>query len=256
MPKKNRPASTMGTSNHDASLKPIEILPQHIAIIMDGNGRWAERRNLPRVAGHEEGVKATERIIKAAVEKKIKILTLFAFGIENWGRPVDEVNFLMRLFITNLQEQAEQFVKNNIQLRVIGDRSRIDPLLQAKIVEVQEKTVKNDGLILIIAFNYSGRWDMLQAARTISARVVRGELHSDDISMQDLQQALCLADLPEPDLFIRTSGEKRLSNFLLWQLAYTELFFTPVLWPDFDAASLDEALHDFSQRQRRYGLVC
>ncbi|GAF76437.1 unnamed protein product, partial [marine sediment metagenome] len=223
---------------------------------LDGNGRWAERRQLPRMAGHEEGVKATERVIKAAIEKKIKILTLFAFGIENWGRPAEEVNFLMRLFITNLEEQAEQFIKNNIQLRVIGDRSRIAPLLQAKIIEVQEKTANNDGLILVIAFNYSGRWDMLQAVRTLSARVAKGELASDDISMDDIQQALCLADLPEPDLFIRTSGEQRLSNFLLWQLAYTELFFTPVLWPDFDATAFDEALQNFSQRQRRYGLVC
>lgn len=252
----NRLSSTVAPSHLVAEPKSLQNVPKHIAIIMDGNGRWAERRHLPRVAGHEEGVKATERVIKAAVEKKIKILTLFAFGIENWGRPAEEVNFLMRLFITNLEEQAEQFITKNIQLRVIGDRSRIDPLLQAKIIEVQEKTAKNDGLILVIAFNYSGRWDILQAVRTLSERVAKGELRSNDISIDDIQQALSLADLPEPDLFIRTSGEQRLSNFLLWQLAYTELFFTPVLWPDFDAAAFDEALQNFSLRQRRYGLVC
>jgi undecaprenyl diphosphate synthase len=235
--------------------KVNNVLPRHIAIIMDGNGRWAERRNLPRMSGHEAGVQAVEKIIKAAIEKKIQVMTLFAFGIENWGRPVQEVKFLMRLFVKNLYNQSEEFVKNNIQLRVIGDRTRIDAKLQDKIDQVQQLTAKNTGLTLIIAFNYSGRWDILQAMRTLSQKVQRGELTTEEISYQHIQDALCLSDLPEPDLFIRTSGELRISNFMLWQFAYTELFFTEVLWPDFDEATLEEALRVFSLRQRRYGLT-
>ncbi len=231
------------------------VLPNHVAIIMDGNGRWAERRNLPRMAGHEEGVKAVEKIIKAAIEKKIKVLTLFAFGIENWGRPEQEVNFLMRLFVKNLYNQSQEFVKNNIQLRVIGDRTRIDRKLQDKIDEVQEITANNTGLTLVIAFNYSGRWDILQATRKICQKVHQGELKAEQVSYQHIQDVLCLSDLPEPDLFIRTSGELRISNFMLWQFAYTELYFTEILWPDFDIAALEEALLKFSLRQRRYGLT-
>ncbi|HVV68889.1 MAG TPA: polyprenyl diphosphate synthase [Gammaproteobacteria bacterium] len=231
------------------------MLPKHIAIVMDGNGRWAERRNQSRMSGHEAGVKAVEKVIKAAIEKNIKVVTLFAFGIENWGRPAQEVKFLMRLFIKNLYNQSEEFVKNNIQLRVIGDRDRIDPKLQDKINQVQQLTAKNTGLTLIIAFNYSGRWDILQAVRCISQKVQNGEFTTEEISYQHIQDALCLSDLPEPDLFIRTSGELRISNFMLWQFAYTELYFTEVLWPDFDEVTLEEALRVFSLRQRRYGLT-
>jgi undecaprenyl diphosphate synthase len=230
-------------------------LPKHVAIIMDGNGRWAQRRDLPRVAGHEAGVKAIERTIKIASEHKIQVLTLFAFGIENWGRPSEEIDFLMRLFVKNLEDQAEHFQKNNIQFRVIGDSGRIDSALQAKIHEVQALTAQNTGLILVIAFNYSGRWDILQATQQLAEKVSRHELSPEAISYQHITDALCLATLPEPDLFIRTSGEQRISNFLLWQLAYTELYFTDTLWPDFDEQVFVDALHQFSLRQRRYGLL-
>lgn len=229
--------------------------PLHVAIIMDGNGRWAQRRHLPRVAGHEEGVKAIERTIKFASENKIQVLTLFAFGIENWGRPTEEIEFLMQLFVKNLEDQAEQFKKNNVQFRVVGDSNRIDPNLQKKIREVEALTAENTGLVLAIAFNYSGRWDILQATQKLVQKVSEGELHPKDISYEHINQALCLSDLPEPDLFIRTSGEQRISNFLLWQLAYTELYFTEVLWPDFNEQIFADALHQFSQRNRRYGLV-
>lgn len=232
-----------------------QATPKHVAIIMDGNGRWAERRHLPRVAGHEEGIKAIERTIKVASENHVNILTLFAFGIENWKRPAEEVAFLMRLFTTNLHNQAEHFKKNNIQFRVVGDSIGVDPELQKKIIEVQELTASNSGLILIIAFNYSGRWDILQASRKLAQHVQAGQLRPQDISYQTMREVLCLGDLPEPDLFIRTSGEQRISNFLLWQLAYTELYFTEVLWPDFNEQTFHEAIYQFSRRQRRYGLT-
>lgn len=231
------------------------VLPKHVAIIMDGNGRWAEARQLPRLAGHEAGVEALEKVIKAAIAHKIAVLTLFAFGIENWGRPKAEVDFLMELFVRNLESQLPRFQENNIQLRVIGDRTRIDDSLSQKIQTVESVTADNRALVLVIAFNYSGRWDILQATQQLAAQAARGELSAEKISYQQLQQALSLADLPEPDLFIRTSGEQRLSNFLLWQLAYTELYFTDVLWPDFDADTFEHALQDFASRQRRYGLT-
>lgn len=230
-------------------------LPQHVAIIMDGNGRWAQQRQLPRIAGHEEGVKTVEKIIKQAMKSQIKILTLFAFGIENWGRPQDEVDFLMQLFIKNLETQAEHFIKNNIQLRVIGDSSRIAEHLQKKIKAIEATTSANNGLILVIAFNYSGRWDILQASQKLAAKVQQQQMQAADINYDNFAEELCLADLPEPDLFIRSSGEQRISNFFLWQLAYTELYFSEVLWPDFAEADFEEALHKYSLRQRRYGLV-
>lgn len=232
-----------------------KLLPNHVAIIMDGNGRWAQQRNLPRIAGHEAGVEATHKVIEAALEKKIQVLTLFAFGIENWGRPPDEVNFLMQLFVKNLESQSQRFMDNNIQLRVIGDQQRLDRIVREKIHQVQQLTANNSGLKLIIAFNYSGRWDILQAFHKIMNQVELGTLASNQISFQHMHNALCLSDLPEPDLFIRTSGEQRLSNFLLWQLAYTELYFTEVLWPDFDAQAFEKALHTFASRQRRYGCL-
>src|SRR5262249_36292429 len=220
-------------------------LPRHVAIIMDGNGRWAQHRNLPRVAGHEQGVKAIEKTIKFATENKIQVLTLFAWGIENWGRPAEEVDFLMRLFVKNLEDQAENFQKNNIQFRVMGDSNRISPSLQQKIYEVENLTRNNTGLILVLAFNYSGRWDILQATQKLCASVYAHTLRPEDITYTHIQNTLCLADLPEPDLFIRTSGEQRISNFLLWQLAYTELYFTDVLWPDFDEETFADALYKF-----------
>lgn len=234
---------------------PSPILPKHIAIIMDGNGRWAQARHQPRLVGHEAGVDAIEKVIKSAINHHIPVLTLFAFGIENWGRPASEVNFLMQLFVKNLETQVPQFQENQIRLRVIGDRTRIDADLCDKITQVEALTAHHQRLTLSIAFNYSGRWDILQATQRLANQVAAGELTANDISYHHIQQALCLSDLPEPDLFIRTSGEQRLSNFLLWQCAYTELYFTDTLWPDFDEASFKDALQAFATRQRRYGLT-
>ncbi len=230
-------------------------LPKHIAIIMDGNGRWAERRGEPRAAGHEQGVKAIEKLLAAAIEKKIPVLTLFAFGVENWGRPQEEVDFLMALFAQSIKDQAEHLLKNNIKLRVIGDLTSVDPALQARIHEVETLTINNTALTLVMAFNYSGRWDIMQATLEIAHQVAKGALNPSEISEKFFATYLSTADLPEPDLFIRTSGEQRISNFLLWQLTYTELYFTEVLWPDFDETTLDDALQAYAKRQRRYGLT-
>lgn len=234
---------------------PTQILPKHVAIIMDGNGRWAQARQLPRLAGHEAGVNAIEKVIKAAIENQVQVLTLFAFGIENWQRPASEVKFLLELFLKSLETQVPHFLENNIQLRVLGDRSNIEAEFKRKIEHVESLTANNDRLILAIAFNYSGRWDILQATQHLCAKVAAGSLNAKDISYLHLQQAMCLSDLPEPDLFIRTSGEQRLSNFMLWQLAYTEFYFTEICWPDFDGTAFSAALNAFASRQRRYGLT-
>jgi undecaprenyl diphosphate synthase len=233
----------------------LHTLPKHIAIIMDGNGRWAQSQHLPRLAGHEAGVSAIEKTIRATMHRGIPVLTLFAFGIENWKRPESEVKFLMQLFIKNLNTQVPHFLENHIQLRVIGDRSGIDAASRTEIERVEALTKNHDRLVLVIAFNYSGRWDMVQATQKLGREVQAGRLQPEAISYTHVHQAMCLADLPEPDLFIRTSGEQRISNFLLWQLAYTEFYFTDTYWPDFDEEALDAALQDFSTRQRRYGLI-
>lgn len=230
-------------------------LPRHVAIVMDGNGRWAKKRHLPRVAGHEEGVKAIERAVRFAGEQKIQVLTLFTWGIENWGRPEEEINFIMQLFAKTLENQAENFQKNNVRFRVIGDAQGIHSELQVKIRQLETLTENNTGLVLVLAFNYSGRWDILQATKKVNQKIISGQLQLEDVSYADIHHALCLSDLPEPDLFIRTSGEQRISNFLLWQLAYTELFFTDILWPDFNETVFSDALSAFARRERRYGLV-
>ncbi len=222
---------------------------------MDGNGRWAQARDLPRLAGHEAGVQAIEKIIKAAIQNNIKVLTLFAFGIENWKRPAMEVKFLMELFIKNLKTQVPHFLENNIRLRVMGDREGIDAESRKEIERVELITASHEQLTLIIAFNYSGRWDIVQATQKLCADVQAGALNPEDVSYMQLHDAMCLSDLPEPDLFIRTSGEQRLSNFMLWQLAYTEFYFTETFWPDFDGAAFETALQAFATRQRRYGLT-
>lgn len=231
------------------------LLPKHIAIIMDGNGRWAEHRGKPRTAGHEEGVKAIEKLLNAVIKKKISILTLFVFGVENWKRPKEEVSLLMSLFSQSIRDQAGHLIKNNIKLRVIGDLTPIEDSLQEKIREVEALTINNTALTLVMAFNYSGQWDILQATKKIARKVVAGELNLEDVSDKIFTSCLSTCDLPEPDLFIRTSGEQRISNFLLWQLAYTELYFTDVLWPDFNELVLDAALDAYSKRHRRYGLT-
>ena len=227
--------------------------PRHVAIIMDGNGRWASRRRLPRFAGHKAGVETVKGVVRACGEKGIEVLTLFAFSSENWRRPQDEVGLLMGLFMTALGQQVRKLHEHNIRLRIIGDRSAFGGTLQRRIEAAETLTGSNSGLNLVIAANYGGRWDLVQATRAIATRVHAGELHPDQVSAALLQSLLSLSELPEPDLFIRTGGEKRVSNFLLWHLAYTELYFTDTLWPDFDRQAFDAALASFATRQRRFG---
>jgi undecaprenyl diphosphate synthase len=228
-------------------------VPRHIAIIMDGNGRWAKNRNLPRPMGHREGVKAVHRVVEACRQRGIEALTLFAFSSENWRRPKTEVNLLMDLFVRTIKKEIEALHRNGVRMRFIGDRNAFEPRLQALMDAAEQQTAENRKLTLVIAVNYGGRWDIADAARRMAAKAVAGEIAVEDIDSDSLSKMLSMADLPEPDLFIRTGGEQRISNFLLWQLAYTELYFTDLLWPDFDATALDTALQSFAGRQRRFG---
>ena len=228
-------------------------VPRHIAIIMDGNGRWARGKHLPRHAGHREGVKAVRRVVEACKLKGVEALTLFAFSSENWRRPQQEVGLLMELFLHTLKKEVNRLHRNGVQLRFIGERSAFPAKLQALMSAAEQQTAHNADLTLTVAANYGGRWDISQAARKLAQRVVDGELAPAEVDEDKLAAELSLADLPEPDLFIRTGGEQRISNYLLWQLAYTELYFTDTLWPDFDAQAFDTALRSFSGRQRRFG---
>ncbi|MDW6093628.1 polyprenyl diphosphate synthase [Vibrio rhizosphaerae] len=230
-----------------------DALPQHIAIIMDGNGRWAKARGKPRVFGHKNGVKAVRKTITTAAQLGIQAVTLFAFSSENWRRPEDEVGVLMELFVTALSTEAKKLHKNNLRLRVIGDTSRFNSRLQDKIAQTEMLTAQNSGMVVNIAANYGGQWDITQAARQVAERVVAGELTPADITESVLAQHLTMSDLPQVDLLIRTSGECRISNFMLWQLAYAELYFTPTFWPDFNEESLVEAITWFVNRERRFG---
>ena len=233
---------------------PVENrLPKHIAIIMDGNGRWAKKRGLPRYAGHPAGVEAVRGVVEVCVERQIQVLTLFAFSSENWQRPQKEVNLIMDLFLRSLKKEVRRLDRNHVKLKVIGDCSAFPGNLREQIAEAENRTASNQGLLLQVAANYGGRWDITQAAKHLAERVQQGELSPDQIDEELLSQNLCFTDVPEPDLFIRTGGEQRISNFLLWQCAYTELYFTDLLWPDFNRKALEDALHDFSRRQRRFG---
>lgn len=245
----------MRQNRQDPKLSDQNKLPQHIAIVMDGNGRWAENRNLPRISGHEAGVGVVRKITQYCSQLQIKVLTLFAFSTENWSRPPAEVKFLMRLFLQKLASEAKGLHNNNVQLRIIGDIAGLDSKLQERISKAMQLTAKNTGLQLVIALNYSGRWDITQALQQIGALIEQKKITSAEINAALIQNYLCLADLPEPDLFIRTSGEIRISNFMLWQLAYSELYFTDILWPDFDEAALDKALSEYAKRHRRFGKV-
>lgn len=229
----------------------IQHTPRHVAIIMDGNGRWARQRMLPRVAGHRRGVEAVRTIIRACMERGVTHLTLFAFSSENWRRPVDEVSFLMKLFVRSLKHQVERIHRHEIRFRVIGELSRFDSQLVELIREAESLTFNNRKLMLTIAANYGGRWDILQAVNQLVAE--RGAAAAGPITEEMLAGALQLHEAPEPDLFIRTGGEMRISNFLLWQLAYTELYFTDTLWPDFDEHALDHAISSYQTRERRFG---
>ena len=230
-------------------------LPRHVAIIMDGNGRWAQARGLPRTAGHKAGVAPVRQCIETCAQKRIEALTLFAFSSENWARPSEEVGSLMRLFLEALDREIDELHANGVRLRFIGDRQSLSVRLQARMAAVEARTAANPGLAVQVAVSYSGRWDILQATRNVAMRCASGELRPADIGERHFEAALSLAGLPDPDLFIRTGGERRISNFLLWNLAYSELYFTDVLWPEFDAAGFDAALAYFAGRNRRFGLT-
>jgi undecaprenyl diphosphate synthase len=230
-------------------------IPQHVAVIMDGNGRWAKSRGLLRIAGHRKGVERVRDLVTQCVEKGIKHLTLFAFSSENWRRPAQEVQLLMDLFLSALENEIKKLHKNNVRFRVIGDISRFGENLISRIRQAERMTLDNQALTLTIAANYGGRWDIAQACAQLARRVQKGETDPATITEASLEPFLSLADSPEPDLFIRTGGEQRISNFLLWQLAYTEMYFTPVLWPDFDRAQFEQALASYAGRQRRFGLT-
>ena len=228
-------------------------MPKHVAIIMDGNGRWATKRLLPRVSGHKAAVNSLNDIIEFAAENKIEALTLFAFGMENWKRPEFEVSTLMTLFSSTLNKELENLQKNNIRFRVIGDKSRLNPKLREKIEDAELKTSTNTGINLNIAISYSGRWDLVEACKKIANQIKLNEIEIDDISEDLISNTLSLGDLPAVDLLIRTSGEFRISNFMLWQLAYAELYFTEVLWPDFKQEDFAKALEFYKTRERRFG---
>jgi undecaprenyl diphosphate synthase len=225
-------------------------VPRHVAIIMDGNGRWAKQRFLPRVAGHKRGLEAVRATVKACVQRGVDFLTLFAFSSENWRRPQDEVKFLMQLFIAALEQEIEKLHSNGVRFRAIGDLSRFEPRIVRLVEEAEARTASNDGLVLSVAANYGGRWDMMQAVKRMLE--ARPELAAG-FEETDLAPYFSMNYAPEPDLFIRTGGEQRISNFLLWQLAYTELYFTDTLWPDFDAKALDSAIGSYQERERRFG---
>jgi undecaprenyl diphosphate synthase len=229
----------------------VRGVPRHVAIIMDGNGRWASKRHMPRVAGHSEGLGAVRKVVEECGRQGVEFLTLFAFSSENWRRPPEEVGFLMKLFLKSLRGEVGRLAENGIQLRLIGDLSQFDQSIQEMIAYSQEKTAHCNDLTLTIAANYGGRWDILQAMRACLR--ANPNIEADAISEDLLQPYLSMAYAPEPDLFIRTGGEQRVSNFLLWQLAYTELYFTDTLWPDFSATDLHSAFDWFSQRERRFG---
>ncbi len=226
------------------------IIPRHIAIIMDGNGRWAKKGLLPRIAGHKQGVETVREVIKACVEQRVEFLTLFAFSSENWRRPSDEVSYLMRLFFSALEQEIDKLHENNIQFKVIGDLSKFEPKIIEFIRRGEELTAGNTRLIFTIAANYGGRWDILQAINKILSQATS---LPKNLTEEDLAQHLAMSYAPEPDLFIRTAGEYRISNFLLWQLAYTELYFTQTLWPDFNAQELNLAIKSYQQRERKFG---
>ncbi|PFG55576.1 undecaprenyl pyrophosphate synthetase [Vibrio sp. ES.051] len=230
-----------------------DSLPKHIAIIMDGNGRWAKSKGKPRVFGHKKGVNAVRKTVAAASKLGIKAMTLFAFSSENWRRPEEEVGLLMELFISVLSSEVKKLHKNNLRLRVIGDTSRFSERLQKKIVDAEKLTAANTGMVINIAANYGGKWDITEAAKTLAQKARNGEIRVEDINEQLITKYLTMADLPEVDLLIRTSGECRISNFMLWQMAYAEMYFTPEYWPEFDEDSLVEAVTWFINRERRFG---
>lgn len=238
-----------------ASAPTVPAVPRHLAIIMDGNGRWAERRHRPRVIGHRAGARAVNVCIDFCIQKGIQALTLFAFSSENWGRPESEVGALMKLFMNALEREVDELDRRAVRIRFIGERERFSPGIVARMGAAEAQTEANTGLQLTIAASYGGRWDITRAARALAAEVAAGRLAVDAIDEDTMAARMALAELPAPDLFIRTGGEMRVSNFLLWQLAYSELWFTEALWPEVDATTLQSALDHYSSRERRFGLT-
>lgn len=230
-------------------------LPRHIAIVMDGNGRWAAARGLPREAGHRQGIGPVRASIRECARRGIEALTLFAFSSENWRRPAPEVTSLMGLFVEALDREVDELHENRVRLRFIGDRRALAVRLQTRIAAAEQRTAANDGLKLQVAVSYGGRWDIVEAARRLARACASGALRPEELTEERFAAALELAGLPDPDLFVRTGGERRISNFLLWNLAYTELWFSDCLWPDFDAVELGRALEFFASRERRFGLT-
>jgi len=240
-------------SNVDSVILDEGKVPQHIAIIMDGNGRWAQLRGKTRVAGHKSGVESVRNCVTSARKKGVKALTLFAFSSENWQRPAKEVSVLMDLFMYVLTREVKRLHKNDICFKVIGDVSRFSEKLRKKIADAEALTVNNSAMVLSVAANYGGRWDITEAAKKLARKVQQQEISVDDITESALNQGTCLADLPDLDLLIRTGGDYRISNFLLWQAAYAEFYFTDTLWPDFNEDEFGKALEVFIQRERRFG---
>jgi undecaprenyl diphosphate synthase len=230
-------------------------LPRHVAVIMDGNGRWAQRRALPRHLGHRAGAKAVRATVEGCARRGVEALTIFAFSSENWQRPQEEVTRLMELFVESIDKEVDELHRNGIRVRFIGDLSRLRAGLGAKIAAAESRTAANQRMSLFIAISYGGRWDIVEAARRLAARAVAGEIKPEAIDEALFAEQLQLAGAPDPDLFIRTGGESRISNFLLWNLAYSELYFCDTLWPDFDDVALDAALRFYASRQRRFGLT-
>ncbi|VAW67276.1 Undecaprenyl diphosphate synthase [hydrothermal vent metagenome] len=237
----------------NAAGESASALPAHVVVVMDGNGRWAKKRLLPRTAGHHAGVKATRNIVEQCVGAGIQALTLFAFSSENWQRPQQEVSSLMSLFVSTLQAEVSSLHKQNVRIRFIGECAAFSEKLQNKIHQATELTQANTGLQLNIAVNYGGRWDIAQACKRIAEDIQQGTLQAAQVDAERVDQYMCLSELPAPDLFIRTGGDQRISNFLIWQIAYTELYFSDVLWPDFQSDEFSMALNWYARRQRRFG---
>lgn len=230
-------------------------IPRHIAIIMDGNGRWAKKRNLPRVAGHQKGVDSVRAVVESCAGLEVEFLTLYTFSTENWNRPNDEVSTLMRLIVRSLQNETDELNSNNIKLTTIGNSNSLPEVVQQELSLALKKTSQNTKMTLNLALSYSGRWELVEAIKTITSKILSGELTKNDISEELVSHFLKTKDMPDPDLLIRSGGELRVSNFLLWQIAYSEIFVSDVLWPDFRCKNLIEAVKDYQNRERRFGLV-
>jgi len=230
-------------------------VPRHVAVIMDGNGRWAARRAMPRHLGHRAGIKAVRATVEGCARRGVEALTLFAFSSENWQRPVDEVSRLLELFVEAMDDEIDELNRHGIRLHFIGDFSTLKPDVYARLRSGELRTAANDSMVLHVALSYGGRWDIAQAARALAARAVAGEIDAAAIDESVFSAALALGGVPDPDLFIRTGGEQRISNFVLWNLAYTELYFCDTLWPDFGDADLERAFDHYSRRERRFGLT-